>query len=147
MTPPLEKIRRHKPFVPEGVQMREFTLRAVLLGLVMTVVLGAANAYLGLRAGQTIAATYPAAVIAMAVLRLGRGSILEENIARTAGSIGEGVAAGAVFTLPAFVMAKAWPSFGFADAYWKSTALILVGSVLGVLFVSLVRRILVEDPD
>ncbi len=83
----------------------------------------------------------------MAVLRLGRGTILEENIARTAGSIGEGVAAGAVFTLPAFVMAHAWPSFGFADAYWKSTALILVGSVLGVLFVSLVRRVLVEDPE
>jgi putative OPT family oligopeptide transporter len=127
--------------------MKEFTWRAVLLGLAMTVVLGSANAYLGLRAGQTIAATYPAAVIGMAVLRLGRGTILEENIARTAGSIGEGVAAGAVFTLPAFVMAKAWPSFGFADAYWKSTALILVGSVLGVLFVSLVRRVLVEDPE
>src|ERR1700727_1410549 len=138
---------KHQPFVPENVQMKEFTLCAVLLGLAMTVVLGAANAYLGLRAGQTIAATYPAAVIGMAVLRLGRGTILEENIARTAGSIGEGVAAGAVFTLPAFVMAKAWPSFGFADAYWKSTALIMVGSVLGVLFVSLVRRVLVEDPE
>ncbi|MGA7239378.1 MAG: oligopeptide transporter, OPT family [Bryobacteraceae bacterium] len=142
MTPP-----KHQPFVPDNVRMKEFTWRAVLLGLLMTVVLGSANAYLGLRAGQTIAATYPAAVIGMAVLRLGRGTILEENIARTAGSIGEGVAAGAVFTLPAFVMAKAWPSFGFADAYWKSTALILVGSVLGVLFVSLVRRILVEDPE
>ena len=142
MTPP-----KHQPFVPDNVRMKEFTWRAVLLGLLMTIVLGSANAYLGLRAGQTIAATYPAAVIGMAVLRLGRGTILEENIARTAGSIGEGVAAGAVFTLPAFVMAKAWPSFGFADAYWKSTALILVGSVLGVLFVSLVRRILVEDPE
>src|SRR5262244_421109 len=118
----------YQPFVPENVKMREFTLRAVLLGLAMTVVLGAANAYLGLRAGQTIAATYPAAVIGMAVLRLGKGSILEENIARTAGSIGESVAAGAVFTLPAFVIAKAWPSFGFAEAYWKSTALMLVGS-------------------
>jgi len=127
--------------------MREFTLRAVLLGLVMTVVLGAANAYLGLRAGQTIAATYPAAVIGMAVLRIGKGSILEENIARTAGSIGESVAAGAVFTLPAFVIAKAWPSFGIGDAYWKSTALMLVGSVLGVLFVSLIRRVMVEDRE
>jgi putative OPT family oligopeptide transporter len=138
---------KHQPFVPDSVKMKEFTWRAVLLGLVMTVVLGSANAYLGLRAGQTIAATYPAAVIGMAVLRIGRGTILEENIARTAGSIGEGVAAGAVFTLPAFVMSKAWPSFGFRDAYWKSTALIVVGSVLGVLFVSLVRRILVEDPE
>ncbi|MBV9506510.1 MAG: oligopeptide transporter, OPT family [Acidobacteriia bacterium] len=127
--------------------MKEFTLRAVLLGLVMTVILGAANAYLGLRAGQTIAATYPAAVIGMAVLRLGKGSILEENIARTAGSIGESVAAGAVFTLPAFVMAHAWPSFGVGDAYWKSTALMIVGSVLGVLFVSLIRRVMVEDRE
>src|SRR6516162_11095873 len=112
MTP----VREHKPFVPPNVQMKEFTLRAVLLGLVMCVILGAANAYLGLRAGQTIAATYPAAVIGMAALRLGKGSILEENIARTAGTIGESVAAGAVFTLPAFVIAKAWPSFGVADA-------------------------------
>src|SRR5580658_662782 len=138
---------KHTPFVPEGMKMAEFTPRALLLGLVMTAVLGAANAYLGLRAGQTIAATYPAAVIGMAVLRLGKGTILEENIARTAGSIGESVAAGAVFTLPAFVLAKAWPVFQSADAYWKSTALMLIGSVLGVLFVSLVRRVLVEDPE
>src|ERR1035438_3706080 len=138
---------KFKPFVPEGMQMKEFTWRAILLGLVMCVILGAANAYLGLRAGQTIAATYPAAVIGMAVLRVFKGSILEENIARTAGSIGESVAAGAVFTLPAFVLVKAWPSFDSAEAYWKSTALMLVGSVLGVLFVSLIRRVMVEDPE
>jgi len=126
--------------------MQEFTMRALLLGLVMTVVLGAANAYLGLKAGVTIAATYPAAVVGMAVLRLFKGSILEENIARTAGSIGESVAAGAVFTLPAFFISRSWPSFAPKDAYWKSTALMMVGSVLGVLFVSLVRRVLVEDP-
>src|SRR5690349_23837435 len=101
--------------------MREFTLRALLIGLVLTVILGAANAYLGLRAGVTIAATYPAAVISMAVLRGMKGSLLEENIARTAGSIGESVAAGAVFTLPAFLISHAWSSFGFRDAYWKST--------------------------
>lgn len=127
--------------------MTEFTLRAVIPGLLMTLVLGAANAYLGLRAGVTIAATYPAAVISMAVLRLWKGSILEENIARTAGSIGESVAAGAIFTLPAFVIAGVWPSFAPKDAYWKSTALMLVGSVLGVLFVSLVRRVMVEDRE
>ena len=143
MTPP----PKFKPFVPEGKQMSEFTWRAVLLGLVLCVVLGAANAYLGLKAGQTIAATYPAAVIGMAILRVFKGSILEENIARTAGSIGESVAAGAVFTLPAFVMVKAWGSFDSPEAYWKSTALMLVGSVLGVLFVSLIRRVMVEDPE
>ena len=160
MTPP--QVRQHRPFVPESMQMKEFTLRAVLLGLVMSVVLGAANAYLGLRAGQTIAATYPAAVIAMAILRLRGGSILEENIARTAGSIGESVAAGAVFTIPAFFMVQAWtqPAIAKDLSFWgsiwalatdttylKSTALMLVGSVLGVLFVSLVRRVLVEDPE
>jgi putative OPT family oligopeptide transporter len=139
--------QKYTPFVPETMEMREFTLRAVLLGLVMTVILGAANAYLGLRAGITIAATYPAAVIGMAVLRIWKGSILEENIARTAGSIGESVAAGAIFTLPAFLIAKAWPSFRPEDAYWKSTALMMVGSILGVLFVSLVRRVMVADPD
>ena len=143
MTP----VREHKPFVPPNVQMKEFTLRAVLLGLVMCVVLGAANAYLGLRAGQTIAATYPAAVIGMAVLRIFKGSILEENIARTAGSIGESVAAGAIFTIPAFVISRSWLDFSPGTAYWKSTALMTIGSVLGVLFVSLVRRMLVEDPD
>src|SRR5258708_7140248 len=140
-------VKKHVPFVPEHMEMKEFTLRAVLLGLLMTVVLGAANAYLGLRAGITIAATYPAAVIAMAAMRAWKGSLLEENIARTAGSIGESVAAGAIFTLPAFLLAKAWPSFRFADAYWKSTALIMVGSILGVLFISLVRRGMVEDPE
>src|SRR6266853_1932833 len=140
-------VRKHRPYVPETMEMKELTFRAVFLGLILTVVLGAANAYLGLRAGITIAATYPAAVIAMAVLRAWKGSLLEENIARTAGSIGESVAAGAIFTIPAFLIAGAWPSFAPKDAYWKSTALMVVGSILGVLFVSLVRRVMVEDPD
>ncbi len=135
------------PYVPEKTEMREFTFRAVLIGLVMTVVLGAANAYLGLRAGMTIAATYPAAVIGMALLRLRKGSLLEENIARTVGSIGESVAAGAIFTIPAFVMSGAWDKFDSWEAYWKSTALMLVGGVLGILFVTLLRRVMVEDPE
>ncbi|MBI4891308.1 MAG: oligopeptide transporter, OPT family [Acidobacteria bacterium] len=139
--------KEYKPFVPPDMKMSEFTFRAVFLGLIMTVVLGAANAYLGLRAGQTIAATYPAAVIGMAVLRLFRGSILEENIARTVGSIGESVAAGAIFTIPAFVIVKAWPAFDSFEAYWQSSALMLVGGTLGILFVTLLRRVMVEDPE
>lgn len=135
----------YKPFVPQSMSMTELTFRAVIPGLIMSLVLGAANAYLGLRAGQTIAATYPAAVISMVFLRFFKGSILEENIARTAGSIGESVAAGAIFTLPAFYIAGVWPSFAPEDAYWKSTALMVVGSVLGVLFCSLIRRVMVED--
>ena len=139
--------KKFRSYVPDNTDMPEFTLRAVLLGLVLTVILGAANAYLGLRAGMTIAATYPAAVIGMALLRLMRGSLLEENIARTVGSIGESVAAGAIFTIPAFVISGAWPVFDFEHAYLKSSLLMLVGGVLGILFVTLLRRVMVEDPD
>ena len=132
---------------PKKPRMREFTLRALLIGLVMTVVLGAANAYLGLRAGMTIAATYPAAVIGMAVLRLMKGSILEENFARTVGSIGESVAAGAIFTIPGFLIAGVWLKFNTFDAYIKTTALLFVGGLLGILFVTFLRRVMVTDPE
>jgi putative OPT family oligopeptide transporter len=144
--------KKFQPFVPPTMQMPEFTARAVILGLLMTGVLGAANAYLGLRAGMTIAATYPAAVISMAILRLMKGSILEENIARTVGSIGESVAAGAVFTIPAFVIAGLWrdsagnPVLG-VDKYWQSVALMVIGGTVGILFVTLLRRVMVEDPE
>jgi putative OPT family oligopeptide transporter len=146
MIPP-DAGKKFRSYVPEKTDMREFTFRAVLLGLLMTGVLGAANAYLGLKAGMTIAATYPAAVIGMALLRLMGGSILEENIARTIGSIGESVAAGAVFTIPAFVLSGAWKSFDTPEAYWKSTVLMVVGGMLGILFVTLLRRVMVEDPE
>jgi putative OPT family oligopeptide transporter len=136
---------KFRSYVPDNTDMREFTFRAAVLGLLMTAVLGAANAYLGLRAGMTIAATYPAAVIAMAVLKLMKGSILEENMARTMGSIGESVAAGAVFTIPAFVIAGVWPEFDFANGYVKSVALMTVGGMLGILFIALLRRVMVED--
>src|SRR5271157_1907984 len=139
--------KKFRSYVPDDTDMPEFTLRAVLLGLILTVILGAANAYLGLRAGMTIAATYPAAVIGMALLRLMRGSLLEENITRTVGSIGESVAAGAIFTIPAFVISGAWPVFDFQHAYLKSSVLMLVGGALGILFVTLLRRVMVEDPD
>jgi putative OPT family oligopeptide transporter len=144
--PPAAPLTKHKPFVPPTMQMKEFTFRALLLGMCMTAILGAANAYLGLKAGMTIAATYPAAVIGMAVLRLMKGSLLEENIARTVGSIGESVAAGAVFTIPAFVMAGIWPGLT-RERYWQSVALMLIGGFLGILFVTLLRRVMVEDPE
>ena len=146
----------HQPYVPEKTNMKEFTLRALLIGLVLCVVLGAANAYLGLRAGMTIAATYPAAVIGMAVLKLMRGSILEENIARTVGSIGESVAAGAIFTIPAFVLVAIqtnsplladWKLFKGVSVYIKSSLLMFVGGLLGILFVTFLRRVMVTDPD
>jgi len=138
--------KKYRPYVPETMEMKEFTFRAVLIGLFLTALLGSANAYLGLKAGMTIAATYPAAVISMALLRIMKGSLLEENIARTVGSIGESVAAGAIFTIPAFVMAGLWPGLT-RDQYWKSVALMMIGGTLGILFVTLLRRVMVEDAD
>jgi putative OPT family oligopeptide transporter len=137
---------KFRPFVPPDMQMREFTLRAIILGLILTGFLGAANAYLGLKAGMTIAATYPAAVLSMAILRLMKGSLLEENMARTIGSIGESVAAGACFTIPAFVLAGLWPGLSMHN-YWQSTALMAIGGLLGILFVTLLRRVMVEDAE
>ena len=135
-----------RPYVPASSDMPEFTVRALLLGLVMSVVLGAANAYLGLRAGMTIAATYPAAVIGMAVLRAFKGSLLEENFARTVGSIGESVAAGAIFTIPAFVILHMWSFDKFVlSEYLTASSLMIVGGILGVLFVTILRRVMVED--
>jgi putative OPT family oligopeptide transporter len=138
--------KEFKPYVPADSTMGEFTVRALVLGLVMCVVLGAANAYLGLRAGMTIAATYPAAVIGMAVLRMMKGSLLEENFARTVGSIGESVAAGAIFTIPAFVVLQMWSFQTFKlSEYLTASALMIVGGILGVLFVTILRRVMVED--
>lgn len=134
----------HRPVVPAEMAMKEFTLRALILGLFMCVILGAANAYLGLKAGMTIAATYPAAVIGMAVLRIFRGTLLEENFARTVGSIGESIAAGAIFTIPAFVILQLWTFRSWKD-YFEATALMVVGGILGILFVTVLRRPMVED--
>jgi len=145
MTPPQTE-KKFRSYVPENTSMREFTFRAVLIGLVLTAILGAANAYLGLKAGMTIAATYPAAVIGMALLKLMKGSLLEENITRTIGSIGESVAAGAIFTIPAFVLSGLWPGLT-SDKYWNSVVLMVIGGMLGILFVTLLRRVMVEDPE
>ncbi len=135
------------PFVSAETRMAEFTLRALIIGMILAVVLGAANAYLGLRAGMTIAATYPAAVIGMAVLKVMKGSILEENFTRTVGSIGESVAAGAIFTLPAFFIAGVWDPFFTPGHYLTSTVILISGGVLGIMFVALLRRVMVDDVE
>ena len=137
---------KYKPFIPSDQKMPEFTLIAVVVGLLMSVILGAANAYLGLRAGMTIAATYPAAVIGMAVLRITKSNILEENMARTIGSIGESIAAGAIFTIPAFMIANVWTNFS-TDYYFEAFIIMFVGGTAGILFVTLLRRVMVEDAD
>ena len=127
--------------------MAEFTARALIIGLILAVILGAANAYLGLKAGMTIAATYPAAVIGMALLKAMRGTILEENFTRTVGSIGESVAAGAIFTIPAFFIAGIWPEFYTPGNYAISVLIMMTGGILGIMFVALLRRVMVNDAD
>ena len=126
---------------------REATPRALVLGVLMAVVMAAANAYLGLKAGMTIAATYTTAVVGMAVLKSVRGTLLEENCARTVGSIGGNVATGAIFTLPAFFIAGLWRPFFTPGHYVVSTVILICGGILGIMFVTVTRRILVNDPE
>ncbi|MGA2769695.1 MAG: oligopeptide transporter, OPT family [Bryobacteraceae bacterium] len=121
----------------------EMTFKAVGLGLLLALVFGAANAYLGMKAGQTIAATIPAAVIAIAVFRVWGGGILEQNITRTAASVGEALVAGAIFTIPAFMMVEIDGKHLWADLrthYWQSVAILLVGGLIGVFFIIVLRR-------
>ncbi|MBN2491892.1 MAG: oligopeptide transporter, OPT family [Planctomycetes bacterium] len=132
-----------KPYVPATQSMAELTVKAVVLGVLMAFVLGAANAYLGMKAGLTVAATFPAAVVAMAVLRLFRGTILEENVARTTASVGEALVAGAIFTIPAFVISGAWTELH----YLETSIIMMIGGVLGVLFVIVLRRTLVVEAE
>jgi len=132
-----------KPFVSADSDLAELSIKAIILGVLMAVILGAANAYLGIKAGLTVAATFPAAVVAMAALRILKCTILEENIARTTASVGEALIAGAIFTIPAFVISGAWEELH----YWESTMIMLIGGVLGVLFVIILRRSLVEEAE
>ncbi|MEZ5400855.1 MAG: oligopeptide transporter, OPT family [Bryobacteraceae bacterium] len=128
----------------------EVTFKAVALGIFLSLVFGAANAYLGMRAGQTVAATIPAAVIAMALFRTPRfqGTVQEQNIARTAASVGEALVAGAIFTIPAFVMAEVDGKRLWSDLrahYWEATFILLIGGLIGVFFIILLRRPLCVD--
>lgn len=133
-----------KPFVPAEKEMKEFSITAVIVGVLLAVVFGAANAYLGLRVGMTVSASIPAAVVSMGILRglLRRNSILESNLVQTIGSAGESLAAGAIFTLPALFL---WAEEGKAETpdLFTITALALCGGVLGVFFMVPLRKALI----
>ncbi len=122
---------------------RELTLRAVVLGLGLAALLGAANVYLGLKVGMTVSASIPAAVVAMLVLRrvLGGGTVLEANQVQTAASAGESLAAGILFTVPALVLIDVWAEFD----YWATTLIAVAGGWLGVLFMIPMRRVFIEE--
>ena len=122
--------------------MAELTIKAVVLGVLLSVVLAGANAYLGLFAGMTVSASIPAAVVSMGVLRLFRRSnILENNLVQTAASAGESLAAGVIFTLPALIILDYWTEFNF----WWVTIIAAFGGILGVLFTIPLRRALIVE--
>ncbi|MGD8395266.1 MAG: oligopeptide transporter, OPT family [Candidatus Eiseniibacteriota bacterium] len=134
------------PYISPDVTVPEITVRAVILGLLLSIIMGAANTYLGLRVGMTVSASIPAAVISMGILRgiLKRGSILENNIVQTMASTGESLAAGAIFTVPAILMVGAWQEFRF----WPTTLIVMLGGLLGVVFMVPMRRaLIVNRPD
>lgn len=130
------------PYVPAHHSPAEVTVKGVLLGLVLAVLLGAANTYLGLKAGLTVAASIPAAVVSLAVLRMfRRRTILENNIVQTIASAGTSVASGAIFTIPALILLGYWDRLH----YWETTFIVIVGGLLGVLFSVPIRRALVVE--
>ena len=136
--------REHQPYIPSSRTLPEITLKSLVLSVLLAIVLGAANAYLGLFAGITVSASIPAAVISMALLRCFKSSnILENNIVQTAASAGESVSAGVIFTIPALVILGTWTRFN----YWETATIAGFGGVLGVLFtIPLRRALIIERP-
>ncbi len=136
---------KFKPYIPADKVLPEFTITSVILGIILSVVFGAANAYLGLRVGMTVSASIPAAVISMGVIRLilRKNSILENNMVQTIGSAGESLAAGAIFTLPALFMWAAEDSSVSAPSFITITSIALCGGILGVLFMIPLRNALI----
>ncbi|MBQ4283513.1 MAG: oligopeptide transporter, OPT family [Lachnospira sp.] len=136
--------KEFKPYIPAEKVTPEITITSILMGILLAVVFGAANAYLGLRVGMTVSASIPAAVIAMGVIRviMRKNSILESNIVQTIGSAGESVAAGAIFTLPALFL---WASEGKMDKpdILEITLIALLGGLLGVFFMVPLRNALI----
>jgi putative OPT family oligopeptide transporter len=130
-----------EPFVPAGTIIPEFTPRAIVLGALFGIIFGAATVYLALRAGLTVSASIPIAVLAIAVFRkLGKSTILENNIVQTIGSAGESVAAGVVFTVPALIFLSGGEHY---FQYMQVFTLALVGGLLGVFFMVPLRRSLI----
>jgi putative OPT family oligopeptide transporter len=130
----------HKPYIGKELKLPETTIKAFILGALLSMVLSAANAYLGLFAGMTVSASIPAAVLSMFILRFFKNhNILENNIVQTSASAGESLAAGVIFTFPALVLMGYWTEFN----YWETVMIALCGGVLGVLFTIPLRSALI----
>lgn len=130
------------PLIPASQSLPEITLRAIVIGVILTVILAAANAYLGLKLGQTISASIPAAIISMSILRFFRNSnVLENTMVQTMASVGESLIAGITFVMPALIILHLWSGF----YYWQTVCISLLGGVLGVLLTIPLRRALLND--
>ena len=140
----MQENNQFKPYIAANKVTPEFTVTSIVMGVILAVVFGAANAYLGLRVGMTVSASIPAAVIAMGVIRviMRKNSILESNIVQTTGSAGESLAAGAIFTLPALYL---WAAEGKMDKpnLLEITLIALLGGLLGVFFMVPLRNALI----
>lgn len=140
----MKEKKEFKPYIPAEKIIPEFTIASILMGILLAVIFGAANAYLGLRVGMTVSASIPAAVIAMGVIRVAmrKNSILESNMVQTIGSAGESLAAGAIFTLPALFL---WAAEGRMDkpGIIEITLIALLGGLLGVIFMVPLRNALI----
>jgi len=132
-----------KSFIPASKTIPELTIKAVLVGALLAVILGAANAYLGLYAGMTVSAVIPGAVMAFALLRPFKGTILEVNIGMMGAAAGEALAAGVIFTIPALVLLGTWTEI----QYFETTIIALLGGVIGVLWMIPLRRALIIKTD
>jgi putative OPT family oligopeptide transporter len=131
-----------EPLIPASESLPEITLKVLVLGFFLTIILAAANAYLGLKVGATVSASIPAAVISMAILRFFRNSnVLENTMVQIMASVGEALTAGIAFVLPALIILHIWDHFD----YWQTVAAGLIGGSLGVLFTIPLRRALLSD--
>ena len=139
-----DKAPVNTPFISAEKKLPEITIKAVLIGIMLTVILTAANAYLGLKIGQTISASIPAAIISMGIMRFFRHSnVLENTMVQTMASAGEALVSGITFIIPALIILHAWDRF----YYWQTVAIALLGGLLGVLFTIPLRRALLTDKN
>lgn len=130
------------PLVPAHRDLPEITIKALVLGIVLAMLLGAANAYIGLLVGLTVSASIPAAAASMGLLRLfKRSNILENNMVQTAASAGESLVAGMIFTVPALILMQAWDTY----QYWPCVTIAIIGGILGVAFTVPLRRALIIE--
>src|SRR5436189_3855525 len=139
----MPELNLFKPFVSPETKMKEFTFKSVILGSIFGILFGAANVYLALRAGLTVSASIPIAVIAITLGRkVFKTTILENNIIQTTGSAGESIASGVVFTLPGFLFLSTASSADFFN-YWTILTLAIFGGILGTLMMIPLRRSLI----